>query len=227
MAFYDRLIDETATERAEFLAIPLIRSALAGTVPRKAYGMFLGQAYHHVKETCPLLALAATRCAEGDSGYRDALFTYIAEEAGHDRWILDDLRDIGCDADAVRNATPDPPCRLMVAYVYYAICTVSPYALLGMVHVLEGMSAALAGPAAAAMQRGFGVPDGKGFRYLKSHGVLDADHVAFFTELVNGIADPAAQHAIVDTARMVYPLYGGIFRAIGRATGTVDAAHAA
>ena len=217
MTFYDRLLDETASERSMFLAIPIVRAAVSDGVPHGAYAAFLAQAYHHVKHTCPLLALAAARCAEGDRAYRAALFAYIGEEAGHEEWILEDLHDLGRDPEAVRTGEPDMPCRLMVAYAYYATEHVSPYALLGMVHVLEGMSAALAGQAAATLQRGLGLPAGKGTRYLSSHGALDTAHVDFFRDLVNGIADPFARDAIIDTARLVYPLYGDIFRAIGRA----------
>ena len=217
MTFYDRLLDETESERSTFLAIPIVRAAVSDGVPRDAYATFLVQAYHHVKHTCPLLALAAARCTERDRAYRAALFAYIGEEVGHEDWILEDLRDLGRDPEAVRTGEPDMPCRLMVAYAYYATEHVSPYALLGMVHVLEGMSAALAGRAAATLQRGLSLPAGKGTRYLSSHGALDTAHVDFFRDLVDGIGDPFACDAIIDTARVVYPLYGDIFRAIGRA----------
>lgn len=219
MTFYDRLLDETAAERSRFLAIPIIRAALSQGVPRDAYEAFLVQAYHHVKHTCPLLARAAALCTEQDRVYRDALLTYIEEEAGHDDWILEDLRDLGRNPDAVRADKPDAPCLLMITYAYHVTEHVSPYALLGMVHVLEGMSVALAATAATTLQRSLRLPSGKGTRYLSSHGTLDAGHVDFFRDLVNAIDAPGARNVIVDTARAIYPLYGDIFRAIGRTCG--------
>ena len=217
MTFYDRLLDETAAERSRFLAIPIIRAALSQGVPRDAYEAFLVQAYHHVKQTCPLLSRAAELSA--DRAYRDALLAYIEEETGHDAWILDDLRDLGRNPDAIRAGEPDAPCLLMITYAWHVIEHVSPYALLGMVHVLEGMSVALAGAAATALQQSLRLPAGKGTRYLSSHGALDAGHVDFFRKLVNGIGDASAQAAIVATAKAIYPLYGDIFRAIGRTCG--------
>ena len=210
MTFHDRLLSETADARTGFLAMPIIGNALRGEVTRDLYLGFLTQAYHHVSHTCPLLALAAERTE--DARYRAALAAYIEEERGHDVWILDDIRDIGGDADAALKAKPGPACSAMVGYAYYIIQAVSPYGLLGMVHVLEGMSVHLAGEIADAMQRNFRLESGKGVRYLRSHGALDVDHTEFFRALVNGIGDGAAEDIIVDSAKIFYRLYGDIFR---------------
>jgi hypothetical protein len=100
----------------------------------------------------------------------------------------------------------------MVGYTYYAIQWISPYALLGSVHVLEGMSTMLADKAADAIERSLGGSKKDGFTYLRSHGALDIEHVAFFKELANKIIDPLVQDVIVDTSRVIYRLYGDIFR---------------
>lgn len=214
MQFFDRLFTETQTERAAFIATPVIQHALRQGVPAGMYVAFLGQAYHHVRHTCRLLSTAVARCSDRDQRYINALLEYIEEERGHEAWILDDIRALGGDAEAVRRGQGDLPCRLMVAYVYYAIEHVSPYAMLGMVHVLEGMSAALATAAAGTLKASFGIQDGRGFSYLGSHGSLDQQHVAFFRDLVNGIDDPVAQEAIIETARVVYRLYADMFSTI-------------
>ena len=214
MTPYDRLLSETAAARAEFLSIPLLARAVAGEVSQQLYVSFLREAYHHVRHTCALLALAASRTQ--DNGYRDALFTYIAEERGHDEWILADIAALGGDSQAAILATPGVACRAMVGYAYYAIDRISPYALLGMVHVLEGSSAQLAARAASALQSSFGLSGTEGVRYLSTHGALDRDHVAFFRDLVNGLAQPSALQPIVDCATVVYRLYGDLFRDLER-----------
>ncbi len=214
MSVYQRLLAETAAARAEFLSVPILDRALKGQVPRALYLEFLAQAYHHVRHTCPLLSLAAART--GDAVYRAALFDYIAEEQGHDEWILADIGALGGDAQAAKRSPPRPPCRAMVGYAYYAIEWISPYSLLGMVHVLEGMSVALAGRSAAALQASLGTGDGSGFRYLASHGALDADHVAFFADLVNRLPAASVGDVIIDGAKMTYWLYGNIFHDLDR-----------
>ena len=219
-SFYEQLFEATAAERAGFQAIPVIARACTEGVSRAAYVDYLGQAYHHVRHTCPLLALAASRCGGHDGAYREALFDYIAEERGHEAWILEDIAALGGDAVGVAASEPRLPCRLMVAYAHYAVAFVSPYALLGMVHVLEGMSVALAQRAASAIASRVGTGSGGGgFRYLSSHGGLDIGHVAFFRDLVDGIADPVARAAIVDTARVIYRLYGDLFSEVAERHG--------
>ena len=172
-----------------------------------------------------LLSCAIARCGDREQAYIAALLEYIGEEKGHDEWILNDIRDLGGDAEAVRQGQGDLPCQLMIAYAYYAIDHISPYAMLGMVHVLEGMSAALALTAAGTLKESLGIKDDTGFSYLSSHGTLDQQHVAFFQDLVNGIADPRARKSIIDTAKIIYRLYGDIFVAIDKAhTGARHAA---
>jgi hypothetical protein len=87
------------------------------------------------------------------------------------------------------------------------------------------MSAAMATAAAASLQSALGREDGRGFSYLGSHGSLDQQHVGFFRDLVDGLGNPAAEQAIVDTARIVYRLYGDIFRGID--AGFAGVSHAA
>ena len=74
------------------------------------------------------------------------------------------------------------------------------------------MSTALADKAADAIQKSLSVPGKDGFSYLRSHGALDIEHVAFFKEFVSKITDPEVQEVIVDTSKIIYRLYGDIFR---------------
>ena len=209
MSFYDQLQMATSVERAGFLAIPLIQRAVLNGASRDLYVDFLIQAYHHVKHTYPLLALASVHT--DDEAYQDALIEYMKEERGHEKWILDDIRALGGDAEAVRNGKPGQACQIMVGYTYYAIEWISPYAMLGSVHVLEGMSTMLADKAADAIQSSLAVAGSDGFSYLRTHGALDIEHVAFFKGLANVL--PQSAHAIVvETSKIIYRLYGDIFR---------------
>jgi pyrroloquinoline quinone (PQQ) biosynthesis protein C len=224
MSFFDELLARTSAEREGFQEIPIIRRTLGGgAVTGAMYVDFLTQAYHHVKHTFPLLALAASRTT--DSAYQKALLSYMNEERGHDEWILDDIGAIGGDAEGVREGRPGAACELMVGYSYFAIEHVSPFALLGSVHVLEGMSVAFAQGAASAIQASLGVRREEGFSYLRSHGALDVEHVAFFRGLVNEMADEKIREIVVHSSKMFYKLYGDIFRELGARHGVIS--HAA
>lgn len=212
MGFFDELERRTLDERAGLLSIPAIVECLAGRITRARYVAFLRQAYHHVRHTVPLLIASASRLGEERGALRAALTRYIAEEAGHEQWILDDLRACGDDPEAARRAPPAPATELMVAYVYDYIARVNPAGFLGMVHVLEGTSSAIATSAAQVIARTLELPPAA-FTYLTSHGALDQEHVRFFERTVNGL-EPEDQQHVVHVARRVYRLYGDIFRGL-------------
>ncbi|CAI09692.1 TenA family transcriptional regulator [Aromatoleum aromaticum] len=213
MSFYESLLEQTASERDYLLSAPIIRQAMSGDVKLESYVAFLGQAYHHVKHTVPLLMACGARLPERLEWLRSAVAEYIEEENGHEKWILDDIRACGGDADAVRCATPNLPTELMVAYVYDRIARDNPVSFFGMVIVLEGTSVALATRAAGIIQDRLGLPT-QAFSYLNSHGSLDLEHIELFKNLMNRLDDAADKAAVVHTARVVYRLYGDMFRSL-------------
>lgn len=212
MTFFDRLMHDTEAERENFRTIGLIQHAVNNGVTTELYGKYLEQAYHHVRFTVALLELARDNCNADDTAYINALAEYIDEESGHDEWILDDIAALGFDKEAVRTGQGGFACRMMIGYAHYAIEHISPYALLGMVHVLEGMSVELAQKAASAIANSFGDNPPNAFSYLTSHGALDTEHVQFFEQLVNGIHDSAIEDIIVQSAKDFYTLFGNVFR---------------
>ncbi len=54
----------------------------------------------------------------------------------------------------------------------------------------------------------------KAFSYLTSHGSLDMEHIEFFKKLMNRLDNEDDKAAVVHTARVVYRLYGDIFRSL-------------
>jgi acyl-CoA synthetase (AMP-forming)/AMP-acid ligase II/pyrroloquinoline quinone (PQQ) biosynthesis protein C len=215
MSFFGRLQHETAAGRMSLLGAPIIQGALRGEVSVPSYLAFLREAYHHVRHTVPLLEACRARLPERLAWMRPALDEYIEEESGHDEWILDDIAAAGGDADAVRSGAPGAATEIMVAYAYDTIARGNPLGFLGMVHVLEGTSVALALTAAERIQHGLGLPDAA-FTYLRSHGTLDREHTAQFELLVNAIEDDSDRAAVVHAACLFYRLYGDVFRDLPR-----------
>jgi thiaminase len=219
MNFYNQLQAATETERQAFLGIPVIQQTLNGVVALDSYLAFLGQAYHHVKHTVPLLMACGGRLPEKLNWLRTAVAEYIAEEIGHEEWILNDINASGGNADAVRNSKPAMATELMVAYAYDTIQRNNPVGFFGMVFVLEGTSIALATRAAEVTRTALGLPR-KAFSYLESHGSLDQQHMQFFEKLMNRITAAGDQQAVIHAARVFYQLYGDIFRSLPVMTDT-------
>ena len=208
---FQQLLQQTTTARQTFVDLPLIRDVLKNGASKGLYLDFLGQAYHHVRSTAPLLALAAARCGADDHLYQAALFEYIEEERGHELWILEDIHAMGGNSEKVRRSAPRFPCKIMVGHAYYLVDRVSPYGLLGMVHVLEGMAVALAGKAVSALRESIGATYEGGFKYLTTHGDLDVHHSEFFENLVNQI-NRRHLPVVTEAAGDFYALYGELFR---------------
>jgi pyrroloquinoline quinone (PQQ) biosynthesis protein C len=223
MTFFQTLQHETGRARKQLLATPIILRALAGRLTLAEYAAFLGQAYHHVKHTVPLLMAVGCRLPERYGWLRAAVVKYIEEEIGHEEWILNDLAACGCDAEAVRRSAPAMATELMVSYAYDLIERVNPAGFFGMVHVLEGTSINLAENAANTIRESLSLPR-QAFSYLYSHGALDREHVQFFEALMDRIEDPADQAQIVHSARVFYGLYGNIFRSLDGAAAPALAA---
>ena len=215
--FHQRLLAETASARAQLQAVPIVQATLRGEVSLASYVAFLAQAFHHVRHTVPLLAACRDALPPRLAWLAPALDEYIAEESGHDLWILDDLAACGTDPEAVRAQRPAPATELMVAYAYDTIARGNPVGFLGMVHVLEGTSVALALAAADRIQAALALPD-SAFSYLRSHGTLDREHVATFARLVDAIDDAADRATLLHAARMFYRLYADVFRGLPQAT---------
>ena len=217
MSFYEQLIAVTAADWKELLSAPVIADCLQGRVSLESYTAFLGQAYHHVRHTTPLLMTLGGRLPDRLSWLRAAVADYIEEEIGHEEWILKDIAAAGGDADAVRASRPELPAELMVAYAYDLISRGNPAGFFGMVFVLEGTSVALASTAADRIQHALGLPN-QAFSYLRSHGALDQEHTKHLATLLEQMA-PEDQAEVTRSARVFFQLYGDIFRALPTATG--------
>jgi heme oxygenase len=213
MSFFAQLLEQTDAARRSLLEVPIIQGCLRGEVSLPSYQAFLCEAYHHVRHTVPLLQATREALPPRHDWLRGPLDEYIAEEAGHDEWILNDITACGGDAEAVRHGAPGHATEVMVAYAYDTIARVNPLGFFGMVHVLEGTSVALALRAADAIQLRLQLPDAA-FSYLRSHGTLDLEHTAHFARLMDRIEDPLDQAAIVHAARAFFRLYGEVFRGL-------------
>tara|TARA_Y100000310_G_C20652924_1_gene800449 strand:- start:1147 stop:1830 length:684 start_codon:yes stop_codon:yes gene_type:complete len=215
--FFDQLKQQTQPAQTQMLMAPVIANVQQGNISKELYIAFLTQAYHHVKHTVPLLMACGGRLTQEYEWVRKALAEYIEEEYGHQEWILNDIKACGGDAEAVRHNIDEgkvgQAIELMTSYLYHQIDRHNPMALFGMVWVLEGTSVGIGGQIAAKIQSTLQLPE-SAMSYLVSHSVLDQDHLKFFEELMNQVTQPEDQQAIIDSANMVFSLYGQMLRGL-------------
>ncbi|NMG36544.1 biliverdin-producing heme oxygenase [Azoarcus sp. TTM-91] len=214
MDFYADLQRLTEHERGHLLQAPILAEAMAGKATRAQYRAFLAEAYHHVRHTVPLLMACGSRLPTRLDWLREAVVHYVQEEVGHEKWILDDIRAAGGDADTVRDGRPRLATELMVAYAYDTIQRNNPVSFFGMVFVLEGTSVRIATNLASVLQRSLDLP-ASAFSYLSSHGSLDLEHIDHFGRLMNRLEDAADRAAVVHAAKVFFRLYGDVIRSVG------------
>ncbi len=211
MSFFNTLKEQTREAQQNMLSAPIFQACERGEINVSTYIAFLTQAFHHVKHTVPLLMACGGRLDAEREWVREALAEYIDEEKGHHEWILNDINACGADAELVRHnqgtGRAGEAIELMVAYLYHQIDRHNPMALFGMVWVLEGTSVGVGGHIAQLVKNKLGLPD-QAMTYLTSHSVLDQDHIQFFESLMDKVTDSHDQQAIIDSANMVYKLYG-------------------
>lgn len=211
MSFFETLQRETEFEQDYLMSAPIIQNCLSDQINLNDYVAFLSQAYHHVKHTIPLMMATGARLPESKEWLRVGVAEYIAEELGHQEWILNDIEACGFDKEKVRKSKPNLSTELMVSYAYDTINRINPLGFFGMVNVLEGTSIKIADVAAKKIQGALKLPS-NAFSYLISHGSLDQDHIKFFEGLMNKITDPDEQAVIIHSSKSFYYLYGNVFR---------------
>ena len=211
--FFRTLEIETASDREMLLSAPLVQLALGGQLNTAQYIAFLGQAYHHVRHTTPLLMALGSRISKSHPWLMSSVAEYIEEEIGHEQWILNDIAAAGGDPLKVADSRPALATDAMVAYAYYLIDRDNPLGFFGMVHVLEGTSVKVASAAADQIALSTGLTS-EAFTYLQSHGALDLEHVGHFEGLVNSLTSKKDQEAVLFGAKRFYALYRAVFDAV-------------
>jgi pyrroloquinoline quinone (PQQ) biosynthesis protein C len=212
-SFRDQLRVATIADRDYLLQAPIIGEALAGRISRTRYVAFLTEAWHHVRHTVPLLMAVGARLPDRHAKLQKGIIHYLEEEVGHDDWILNDIEAAGGDRRAATASVPNIETDAMVAYAWDTVQRRNPVGFFGMVHVLEGTSVALAVRAADEIERSLGLPK-EACTYLRSHGILDLEHMEDLGGILDGLTDAADQAAVVQCARAMFWLYGNMFRGI-------------
>ena len=212
MSFFITLVESSDESRRAIESLPKVHSMMNKGLPLVEYRAFLHDLYHIVWHFCPIMAAAASRCDERLGNIRYELYERIAEEKGHENWVLEDIGAVGGDVQGAGATAPSAPVQAMIGFNYYAAERVHPCSVLGMLYVLEVVASVYGGKAADSIARAIGrETTAGGFRFLSSHATMDADHMAKLNVLLKTIKDPAAQAAIIDSTRVNFHQFGQLF----------------
>ncbi|RKG69474.1 heme oxygenase [Corallococcus exercitus] len=199
-------------------ARPDARRLLEGTLDAAGYIHYLIQTYHYARWSTPILAEAGHRLNRlGRHPELAALLIQKGEEErGHDRWLLSDLKNLGCSEEQVEAAARSPAVEAYTGWNFFTSRAGVPTAVLGTAYVLEYLSQTRAGVWAERLKAVSTIPNiHKSVTFLRSHGALDGDHVAEMQRIFERLTDPEDQQAILFSARVARSVYPRIFREDG------------
>lgn len=199
--------------RESHLLYQLARFRFAQIDSRATYIRYLIQTYHYVVAAVPLMEFALrTDYAATDRVFREYLTRHIEEEAGHDRWIVNDLGELGVTEDALTQHPPFPETCQLAGAAYYAIAHRHPLSLLGYMHALE--SAPVTADFLDNMARRCDVPRTAMFT-LSEHGQHDLEHRNDLAAIIgNYQGQGCLELAIRDTALIALSSFVSLLKAV-------------
>lgn len=106
-------------------------------------------------------------------GLASYLEPHIAEERGHDAWVLEDLEASGADSTGIERRVPPAVIAELIGAQYYWVLHAHPVAMLGYLAVAEGGSSMA--PMVKRLQVATAQAD-SAFRTLSEHADLDPFH---------------------------------------------------
>ncbi|GHG90832.1 iron-containing redox enzyme family protein [Comamonas sp. JC664] len=196
-------------------AQPDARRLLEGTLDKAGYIHYLVQTYHYARWSTPILGEAGVRLKRQGRHpeLAELLIQKGEEERGHDRWLLTDLKNLGCSEAFVESAAKSPAVEAYTGWNFFTSRSGVPTAALGTAYVLEYLSQTRAGVWAERLKAAGVIPNiHKAVTFLRSHGALDGDHVAEMARIFAGLTEREDQEAILFSARVARSVYPCIFR---------------
>nr|WP_211193743.1 iron-containing redox enzyme family protein [Pyxidicoccus fallax] len=194
------------------------RRLLDGTLDTAGYIHYLVQTYHYARWSTPILGEGGERLKRlgRHPELAELLIQKGEEERGHDRWLLSDLKNLGCSEESVEAAARSPAVEAYTGWNFFTSRAGVPTAVLGTAYVLEYLSQTRAGVWAERLKEVGAIPNiHKAVTFLRSHGALDGDHVAEMKRILEPLTDPEDQEAILFSARVARSVFPRIFREDG------------
>lgn len=213
--FFQKLVEQTDEARKAFERHARVVEACAQGMDRERYLVFLRELYSMVWNFNPISAAAAARLPADLRFVQAFLYQHMAEEEGHDEWVLGDVAAIGGDVDAVRGSlnASAAATQAFVGFNYWQAES-QPSAALGMLYALEMLASVYGEPLAEAQRERLFLDGDAGVSFLASHASADATHMEGLRVVLDQLEDEDAQAAIVNSVRVNYANLTRVMEAI-------------
>jgi len=190
------------------------RCVMSEPVPPALYRDLMLQVYHYSRHNSMNQAVAAF--VPAPEGLLKFVYRHAAEELGHERMVIHDLKSVGLFDDADLARQPLPATEALIGYLYYVSLRYGAVARLGYSFWAEGVYGHIAGPF-AKISKDLQLTS-KNLTFFGSHAQADEAHIQQVTDAIERFAvTPVDQAQVVQVARTTLFLTGQLLDQVARA----------
>lgn len=187
------------------------RRLMSAPVTVAMYRDFLGQVYHYTRHNS--MNQAVTAFVDAPEPLLKFVYRHAAEELGHERMVLHDLRALGALGEGDELPPPNPATEALIGYLYFVSLRYGPIPRLGYSFWAEG-SYKHFGEMLAKTKNDLSLQP-KHMTFFSSHAQADVEHMAEVTEAVERFAETPEQRRLVKAvARTTLFLTGQILEQV-------------
>jgi pyrroloquinoline quinone (PQQ) biosynthesis protein C len=210
-SFVDRLQETVDAEWGKIKQGAFWRRVMDEPVSAGLYRDLMLQVYHYSRHNSMNQAVAAFQPAP--EGLLKFVYRHAAEELGHERMVIHDLKSIGMFEDEDLAKDPLPATEALIGYLYYVALRYGAVARLGYSFWAEGVYGHIAGPF-AKISKDLKLTS-KSLTFFGSHAQADEAHIRQVTEAIERFATtPADQAAVLKVARTTLFLTGQLIEQV-------------
>ena len=181
------------------------RRVMEAPVPMGLYRDLMLQVYHYSRHNSMNQAITAFQPAP--EGLLKFVYKHAAEELGHERMVIHDLKSIDMFEESDLLAAPLPATEALIGYLYYVALRYGAVARLGYSFWAEGVYGHIAEPF-AKISKDLALTS-KNLTFFGSHAQADEAHIQQVTEAIAKFATSADdQSAVLKVARTTLFLTG-------------------
>lgn len=212
-AFVEQLRLAVDAEWAQIKQGEFWQRVLAQPVTRPLYRDLMLQVYHYSRHNSMNQAVAAF--VPAPEGLLKFVYRHAAEELGHERMVIHDLKSVALFEEADLVKPPLPATEALIGYLYYVALRYGPIARLGYSFWAEGVYGHIQVPF-AKISRDLQLTS-KDVTFFGAHALADQAHIQQVEEAIERFAITAKEQAEVEqVARTTLSLTGQLLDQVAR-----------
>jgi thiaminase len=178
---------------------------------RELYRDLMLQVYHYSRHNS--MNQAVTAFVPAPEGLLKFVYRHAAEELGHEKMVIHDLKSVGLFDEADLSQPPLPATEALIGYLYYVSLRYGAVARLGYSFWAEGVYGHI-GPALAKMMQDLQLTS-KNVTFFGSHAQADVEHIRQVEDAIERFAVSQEDRALVTkVARTTLSLTGQLLEQV-------------